>query len=186
MKALVLAGGKGTRLGELTKSKPKCLLDIKGKPVIDYVIDNLVKHGFTEIMVNVSYLHEQVANYLGDRVTCFYEPKLLNTAGTVKAVAKWFDKSILVVNADTINNADYGNFKKYHTKNQYNTTVLSKDYKCAGAYIIEKKFVLKNFETGKSIDECLGYDFTFYEQPGLKYIDIGTPEGLERARNAQK
>jgi NDP-sugar pyrophosphorylase family protein len=181
MKCLVLAAGRGTRLGKLTQDTPKCLIRVKNRPVIDHVLFQLSQHGFNEVMVNVSYLKDQVINYLGDRVMYYYEPMLLNTAGTVLKTAEWFDDTILVVNADTINNANYTDLVRVHKNKANGTTVLSYKNKCAGAYVIDKRFALDNFKIGKTIDECIKIHYYLYNQKGLQYTDIGTPDKLKLA-----
>jgi len=183
MKALVLAGGIGSHLGDITKYTPKSLVDVAGRPVIDHVLWQLAQHGYTEIIMNVSYLYGQIIRYLGDRVVYFYEPMLLNTAGTVNNLADWFDRDILVVNGDTINNADYTKLAKEHKEGLMDVTVLSKNNKCAGAYMIYKTLAKENFEVGKRIDECIEGHVFYYNQPDIVYHDIGTPEKLTIARN---
>lgn len=66
MKAMILAAGKGTRVRPLTYDLPKPMIPILGKPVMAYLIEHLAKYGVTEIMVNVSYLHEKIEEYFGD------------------------------------------------------------------------------------------------------------------------
>lgn len=180
MKALILAAGLGTRLGKLTKITPKPLVEVNGKPVIDYVIDGLKRHGYNEIIINVHYKHEQIMDHLGDRVLYSYEPRLLNTAGTVKNLSKWFDYELLVVNADTISNANYTELLKMFYKTRARAVSLSKGNKCAGAYMLNKR-AIDAFEAGRTIDECLGSNIIHFNQPDLVYHDCGTLFGLAKA-----
>src|SRR4051812_12234028 len=66
MKAMILAAGKGTRVQPLTYEIPKPMIPILGKPVMEYLVEHLVKYGVKEIMVNVSYLHEKIEDYFGE------------------------------------------------------------------------------------------------------------------------
>ncbi len=66
MKAMILAAGKGTRVRPLTYEMPKPMIPILGKPVMEYLVEDLARHGITEIMVNVSHLPEQIERYFGD------------------------------------------------------------------------------------------------------------------------
>ena len=66
MKAMILAAGKGTRVRPLTYDLPKPMIPVLGKPVMAYLIEHLRKHGITEIMVNVSHLHEKIEEYFGE------------------------------------------------------------------------------------------------------------------------
>ncbi|QJD98774.1 NDP-sugar synthase [Massilia forsythiae] len=66
MKAMILAAGKGTRVRPLTYDLPKPMIPVLGKPVMAYLIEHLAKNGVTEIMVNVSHLHEKIEDYFGE------------------------------------------------------------------------------------------------------------------------
>jgi mannose-1-phosphate guanylyltransferase len=66
MKAMILAAGKGTRVRPLTYDLPKPMIPLLGKPVMAYLVEHLAKYGVTEIMVNVSYLHEKIEEYFGE------------------------------------------------------------------------------------------------------------------------
>lgn len=102
MKAFLLASGKGTRLRPITDHTPKCLVEIAGKPLLAYWLEQLVSHGFRDILINTHYLHEQVEAFIAESafrqwVTLVYEPELLGTLGSVKANRDFFAP-------DTINN----------------------------------------------------------------------------------
>ena len=66
MKAMILAAGKGTRVRPLTNEMPKPMIPIIGKPVMEYLIEELARHGFNEIMINVSHLPEKIESYFGN------------------------------------------------------------------------------------------------------------------------
>ena len=77
MKAIILAAGYGTRLGNITRNLPKPMIDIGGKPVIEHILTRLAEYEITEIMVNVHYLSEIITDYLKNRVMYYHEPVLL-------------------------------------------------------------------------------------------------------------
>jgi len=186
-KALVLAAGFGTRLGDLTKDTPKCLVDVGGKPIIDHVLWQLSKYNIDNVVINVHYHYEKIMKHLGDRVLYSYEPTLLNTAGTVKNLVKWFDDDILVVNGDTLSNTNYERFITKSIWESEDVFVLTdgRQKKCAGAYIIRKEAV-NLFQIGKTIDECIERVFNgvkYVAQKDLIYRDCGTIEKLMRARD---
>ena len=90
MKAILLAGGYGTRLRPLTLDVPKCLVPIKGRPLLDYWIELLVGNGFDVIIVNTHWLPDQVREYVKaskwrDRISLVHEPVLLGTGGTIRS-----------------------------------------------------------------------------------------------------
>lgn len=66
MKVVILCGGKGTRLSEETKTRPKPLVDIGGKPILRHIIESYVKYGFRDFKLATGYLSEQVENFVGD------------------------------------------------------------------------------------------------------------------------
>lgn len=89
MKALLLAAGFGKRLGELTKNKPKPLIEVGGKPIIEFCLEQLAYSGVTEVIVNTHYLSQQINDFLLNyktsiKITISFESSLLGTAGTLK------------------------------------------------------------------------------------------------------
>ena len=109
---MIFAAGFGTRMGDLTRSTPKPLVNVHGKPILYYVLDSIVNHGFKKIFINSHYLHEQidaaVRHYQDNRVDCpritvLYEPDILDTGGTIKADMKYFDSEFIFThNSDVI------------------------------------------------------------------------------------
>ena len=98
VKALLLAGGLGTRLRPLTDTIPKCLVPIAGRPLLDVWVDRLAEAGIREARINTHALADQVRAYIADvnsegrlRLVESYEPELLGSAGTVAANADLAD-----------------------------------------------------------------------------------------------
>src|SRR4051794_37683916 len=93
VKALILAAGLGTRLGSLTTTLPKCMLQIDGQPLLERLVRWLNRHGVEEIAVNLHYRPEVITSHLGDgdqlgvRITYSYEETLLGTAGAARRLA---------------------------------------------------------------------------------------------------
>ena len=89
MKAVILAAGKGTRLGEITTRTPKPLLEVDGKPILQHQIELCAKHGVRELFINTHHLAEKIRDRFGDgsslgvSITYSYEPDLLGTAGAL-------------------------------------------------------------------------------------------------------
>ncbi|MEJ0016647.1 MAG: nucleotidyltransferase family protein [Acetobacteraceae bacterium] len=120
MRALLLAGGLGTRLRPVTDSLPKCLVPIQGRPLLDYWFDLLLPAGFERILVNTSYLPEQVRAHVAasawrDRVDLVHEDVLLGTGGTVLANRDWFGNGpFLVAHADNLTDFDAAALARAH------------------------------------------------------------------------
>ena len=106
---MILAAGVGSRLKELTKTTPKCLMDINGQPMLRIVSKRLAQAGVKKVIINIHHHAEQVRSYAAshlaeffDEVEFSFEPELLGTGGGLKAVAPFFasEQSFLLVNAD--------------------------------------------------------------------------------------
>ena len=102
MNSLILSAGYGKRLNPITLTKPKCLIKIKGKPIISIWIENLIKINTKKIFVNTHYQHKQVESYLkkkklNTKLKILYEPTLLGTAGTLIKNMKYFLNSNLLL-----------------------------------------------------------------------------------------
>lgn len=120
MKALLLAAGLGTRLRPITDSIPKCLVPIRGKPLLSYWFDMLLANGIDRILINTHYLPEQVEHFLQghplkDRVTLVHEQTLLGTGGTVLQNRNWLsDRPFLLAHADNLTRFDVRAFIQAH------------------------------------------------------------------------
>jgi mannose-1-phosphate guanylyltransferase len=108
MRALLLAAGRGERLGPLTNETPKCLIEIAGRPLIDYWLTELRSASIERVIVNTHYLADKVAAHLAasplqDFVEIIHEPVLLGTGGTVLANRPLLSAGpFLVIHADNL------------------------------------------------------------------------------------
>ncbi len=123
VKALLLAGGLGTRLRPLTDTIPKCLIPVAGRPLLDVWIDRLVEAGIREACMNTHALAEQVRTYIAWinsesrlRLIESYEPTLLGSAGTVSANADFASDAdqIVIIYADNLSNIDLRPLLSFH------------------------------------------------------------------------
>ncbi|MCX8189847.1 MAG: nucleotidyltransferase family protein [Candidatus Diapherotrites archaeon] len=112
-KAFVLAGGMGLRLRPFTLEIPKPMLLVKGRPILEYNIRNLIEHGVKQIILGVSHKNEVINDYFGKkfdgaRITYCKEEKLLGTAGALKNAEKYLKgKSFFVCNGDEVKDVNY-------------------------------------------------------------------------------
>lgn len=123
VRALLLAGGLGTRLRPITDTVPKCLVPVGGRPMLDYWIDALERAGVDEALVNTHHLPDPVRRHI-DQVNTTrnvtlseaFEPELLGSAGTVTANRAWADgvDQILVIYADNLSDMDLGALGAFH------------------------------------------------------------------------
>ena len=103
---MLLAAGLGTRLRPLTQTIPKCLVPIKGKPLLKFWLENLSRAGISEIFINTHYKADQVVDFIRfseyvDQVKLIYEKELSGTAGTLIQNLKFFmNEDVLLIHAD--------------------------------------------------------------------------------------
>tara|TARA_Y100000310_G_scaffold327843_1_gene394820 strand:- start:9099 stop:9797 length:699 start_codon:yes stop_codon:yes gene_type:complete len=122
MKAIILAGGLGERLRPLTLEKPKPLLPINEKPIMQLAIENLKSHGITDIILSIGYKADMIKDYFGDgstlgvNISYNIEEELLGTGGAVKDIVNKFqiNEDFILVWGDNINNFNVSEMKKIH------------------------------------------------------------------------
>ncbi len=124
MKAVVMAGGEGTRLRPMTANQPKPLLPVVNKPIMEHVLRLLKRHGFTETVVTVQFLAALVRNYFGDgeeigmALSYATEEMPLGTAGSVKnAQDALRDDRFLVISGDALTDIDLTDMVRFHREN---------------------------------------------------------------------
>ena len=112
MKAVILAGGEGTRLRPLTSNQPKPMMPIANKPMMEHVVQLLTRHGFDDIVVTVAFLANHIRNYFGDgsdfgvRMRYATEETPLGTAGSVRNAMAELDDTFLVIAGDVLTDVD--------------------------------------------------------------------------------
>ena len=132
-RAIILAGGLGTRLRPLTDSLPKCLVPIGGRPLLDYWVDALAEAGVRQARVNNHAHPGQVRAYV-DEVTASgrlalresHEPELLGSAGTIAANADLADGAgvVIIIHADNFSDVDLGRMLAFHRSHDDPFTIL--------------------------------------------------------------
>jgi len=129
MKAIILAGGLGTRLRPLTDKTPKPLLPIKGKPIIQYAIENLKKHEITNIILGISYHADKIKEYFGDgkqfgvNINYSVEEEPLGTGGAVKQAAKDISDAFILLWGDNLTDINFSEMLKVHKRNNAKLTI---------------------------------------------------------------
>ena len=136
MKAMVLCAGFGTRLGDLTREIPKPMLDLHGRPMLEYILANLRRHGFDQIGLNLHFMPETIRDYFGDGspsgldIEYSYEPQLLGTAGGTKKMESFlrgpteFSEPFLIHYGDVVTNQDFRAMLDFHRRRNALATLL--------------------------------------------------------------
>ena len=120
MKAVILAGGEGTRLRPLTSNQPKPMMPLANRPMMEHVVRLLATHGFDDIVVTVAFLANQIRDYFGDgsdfgvRMRYATEETPLGTAGSVLNASEELDDTFLVISGDVLTDIDLGAIVKAH------------------------------------------------------------------------
>lgn len=128
-KAIIMVGGKGTRLRPYTYEMPKVLLPIHGKPMLLHVIEMLKSHGVTDIVLAIRYKGEQIKEYFGDgsrfgvNIKYVKETKPLGTAGPLRLAKKYLDDSFFLVWGDILSDVDLTDFMHFHKHNEGLATI---------------------------------------------------------------
>ncbi len=122
VRAVIMAGGEGTRLRPLTVNRPKPMVPLLNKPLMEHVVDLLAKHGIREIGVTLHYLPETIMRYFMDgsgygvRIYYSIEDKPLGTAGGVKLLVDKYgwDETLVIISGDVFTNIDLSEMLRYH------------------------------------------------------------------------
>ena len=132
MKALLLAGGKGTRLKPLTNNLPKPMVPILGIPLLKRTLLNLKQYGIDDIILSICYKPTEIFSYFGDgrdlgiKITYVEEDIPLGTGGAIKNAEIYLDDTFLVLNSDIVSDINFGNILKYHKiKHAFATIALT-------------------------------------------------------------
>ena len=120
MKAVVMAGGEGTRLRPLTSNQPKPMVPVVGKPCMEHILELLREHGLNDVIVTVAFLPQAIRSYfgqgetLGMQVGYSVEESPLGTAGSVRLAAKQLDETFLVISGDALCDVDLSALIAFH------------------------------------------------------------------------
>jgi MurNAc alpha-1-phosphate uridylyltransferase len=206
MKAMILAAGRGERMRPLTDSIPKPLLLAAGKPIIQYTIERLVSAGFTEIVINIAHLGQQIkktfgnGNHIGASIIYSDEGETaLETAGgIINALPLLGDDPFLVVNGDIANDYDFSRLLNQHCDLAHLVLIhLSNNQQLSVSGLPTLTFsgigiynpeLFCNTALGKiKLAPLLRQAMSMNRVSGEKFngfwIDIGTPERLEDLDN---
>ncbi len=203
MKAMILAAGKGTRVRPLTYDLPKPMIPLLGKPVMAYLVEHLKKHGITEIMVNVSWLHEKIEEYFGEgeqfgvQIGYSFEgylrddgtvvPEPIGSAGGMKKIQEFggfFDDTTIVLCGDALIDLDLKAALLEHRRKGAMASVITKEVpwdkvSSYGVVVTDEEGRIKQFQEKPSQEEALSnYISTgiyIFEREVIDLIPAGVP-----------
>jgi mannose-1-phosphate guanylyltransferase len=202
MKAMILAAGKGTRVRPITHTIPKPMIPILQKPVMEFLLELLRQHGFTEIMVNVSHLAEEIENYFRDgqrfgvQIAYSFEGRIedgeligdaLGSAGGLKKIQSFqpfFDDTFVVLCGDALIDLDLSEAVRRHREKGAMASLITKrvpkdQVSSYGVVVTDADGRVRSFQEKPAVDEAasdmINTGIYIFEPEVLNYVPEGTP-----------
>lgn len=143
---VIMAGGLGTRLKDLTKEIPKPMLKVGEDPILQHTINNFKQYGYNKILLSVNYKSEIIENYFQDgfaygvKINYIKETKRLGTAGGIRLGKDYINMPFFVINGDIFTNLNVENMMRFHMENQFDITVGTRKHSFQIPYgVVETK-----------------------------------------------
>lgn len=177
MKALLLAAGYGSRLGELTRQTPKCLMQVGGKTMLDHWLFKLNALGVEDFIINTHYLPEKVINFIAnhelkEKITLSFEKELLGTAGTLAAHSEILSTEVtFIVHVDNFCFSNLEFFVEAHNNRPSDAiftmlTFTTPNPENCGIVEVNEKNILINFhEKTPSAPSCRANGAVYISSP---------------------
>lgn len=131
--AVIMAGGRGSRLGDLTVDTPKPLIVVGGRPILEILVEQLATAGFTRLVVTVNYLSERVQRHFGDgsrygvQIDYVEEQEPLGTAGALSMIGDRLGSTFLLLNADLLTTVSFGDLLDAHKASRNDLTLATRE-----------------------------------------------------------
>lgn len=192
MKAFLLAAGEGTRLWPLTERVPKCLVPIRGQPLLGLWLALLRRHGIDEVLINLHWKAEQVREFLardsqGLRVCTVQEETLLGSAGTLRASWRWVarEECFWICYADVLTNMNLGEMLARHRERNAEFTMglvrTEEPHRCGIAEVEASGRIISFQEKPAQPRTNLAFAGVFLSTPALEsYLPLTFPSDLGR------
>jgi NDP-sugar pyrophosphorylase family protein len=161
MKAMILSAGLGTRLRPLTDHRPKALVEINGRTLLELALSRLRSFGVCEVIINVHHFADMIVEYLktnhnfGMRIEVSHEERLLDTGGGLKKAAYFLledfhrsEEPFIVHNVDVLSTIDLARMVRFHAANQALATLAVQDRKTSRYLLFDEELQLSGRRTG--------------------------------------
>ena len=131
---VIMAGGLGSRLRPLTKDIPKPMLHVGNRPILETIVENFKKYGFTDLLFSVNYKAEVLKAYFGNgdalgvNIEYIHEEKRLGTAGALSLMKERLVESFFVMNGDLLTNVNFEHLLDFHFSNNAAATMAVREY----------------------------------------------------------
>ena len=182
MKAVILAGGKGTRLRPYTTVFPKPLMPIGDKPILEIIICQLKSCGLGDIIITLGHLGELITNFFGDgsklgvNIKYAREDQPLGTAGGLGLIKEQLKDTFLMINGDTLTTLSFADLINYHKRNGAVATIALKK---RGVYIdfgiveLDSSSSIRGYIEKPTLDYLVSMGAYVFEPKVLDYIKVG-------------
>jgi mannose-1-phosphate guanylyltransferase len=200
MRAMVLAAGLGTRLRPITFDRPKPMVPVLNRPVMEHILRLLAKHGFDEVVANLHWFPDQITEHFGDGSGCGVsltysrEEALLGTSGGVRNVADFLGDDFLIISGDALTDLDLTAMREFHESHDGIATLATKrvtDTTQFGVAITDSEGRIGGFQEKPQPSEALSdlancgiymfrkEIFDYFPAPGTsKAAKAGDPDGF--------
>jgi mannose-1-phosphate guanylyltransferase len=202
MKAMILAAGKGTRVRPITHTIPKPMIPILQKPVMEFLLELLREHGFTEVMVNVSHLAEEIENYFRDgqrfgvEIAYSFEGRIedgeligdaLGSAGGLKKIQnfqRFFDDTFVVLCGDALIDLDLSEAVRRHREKGALASLITKrvpmeQVSSYGVVVTDGDGRVRSFQEKPDVadaaSDMINTGIYIFEPEVLDYVPSGVP-----------
>ena len=188
MKAVILAGGLGTRLRPLTDKKPKPMLPLGKKPLLEHLIKWIKKNGVKDIVLCVSYLHETIEKYFEDgskfgvKIEYAISGKPLGDAGQLKTAQKFIDDTFVCVYGDSLFNLSLINMITNHKKKKSFITMSLYEHKTSiryGGIDTKNNGMVSTWSEKPEIKAKINMGCYIMERDILGFIPKNKPYGMD-------
>jgi NDP-sugar pyrophosphorylase family protein len=186
-KAMVLAAGLGTRLQDLTKNKPKALVEYRGKTLLEIVLRRLIHHGFRDIIINIHHCGDQIVEFTRSKKNfginlAFSDEtdQLLDTGGGIKH-AEWFfkDEPVLIHNVDVYTDLNLEDLYNFNNDFDRLASFAVKSRSTSRPFLMDKNGLLCGWENHITGEKVISRDETEIERIAYSGIGVLSPLFLQ-------
>lgn len=187
MKAMIFAAGLGTRLRPLTNDRPKALIEVGGRPLLEWAIRLLKQHGFDDLIINVHHFSQQIIDFI-DQKEAFdisiqisdESDLLLDTGGGLKKARHFFDEApFLLFNADVLTNMDLSAFYQQHIQSGALATLALRDRPSSRVLLFDHDNCLAGWKNHTTGEEMRCRDTTQVRELAFSGIHAVSPSLLD-------
>ncbi len=186
IKVVVLAGGRGQRLRPYTDRLPKPMLPLGTKPILAYILNNIKKAGFQEVLIATGFMHKKIESYFGNeyqgmKITYSKEDKPEGTAGSLVKAKDLLDEDFLVLMGDQLTTIDLRELYEFHKRKKALSTIVLKEHEIFieyGTAIINGENIV-SFEEKPVIKKYINTGIYAFNKRIFEYIKVGDDFGKD-------